>query len=551
MVRLKRKRFIILDYSLAPSARDIAAAALSPQLMCPNGAGKQQCVNPECTKVGVPSMLYDSDPEQPSSLYLRSGLCFSCQRILNEKRRTQRKRKSDVANHSNGGGPNGSGGAGGAGRHLHHHHHHHLDGTMTTTTTTDANGNPLNNGGGYNLTLDQQHQPSTHHQLPHHPPPPKRFRLHGEILDLNPDAIIINGPLEGTRHHEPGYEYPEISVDLRAITDDAAEKTAKLSVGVLGLSPSTIITAEELLDVGGGSGVGMSEADAHAVISARDELLSNYESIFLGMSKGIFLLSQWKASWDATVAATAADKVAAVAIEQQHRAQMRKQHQQQQEEEEEQQRQQQQEHGQATQQQVGVSVMEPMAIADALASAAAVAAAQSQQQHPVGGGTIAPPISGSNDDDGVNGRNDSGERGVVDGNDNGGGGMVMSATVLPSHSTHGVSIGRAGPQDNIGNNDEVVVNQGCGTIHATMTTSNMIPLLMAANGASDQKIEGLDNVVTTATGGSDGDAVVGRDMVVEAMSSVDVDSGTPVQELDAGVNSASIVEGNEEEIFSV
>ena len=40
-------------------------------------------------------MLYDSDPTEPMSLYVRGGLCFCCQRALNEKRRTKPKRKLD------------------------------------------------------------------------------------------------------------------------------------------------------------------------------------------------------------------------------------------------------------------------------------------------------------------------------------------------------------------------------------------------------------------------------------------------------------------------
>ena len=79
MVRLKKKRFVVLDYTM----------------------GKTQCTVPSCTKVGVPQCLYDSHAVtgEPTSLYQRSGLCFDCQRNLNEKRRADR-RKSGTANAS-------------------------------------------------------------------------------------------------------------------------------------------------------------------------------------------------------------------------------------------------------------------------------------------------------------------------------------------------------------------------------------------------------------------------------------------------------------------
>ena len=230
MVRLKKKRFILLDYSLIPTTADIALASVTPHLLCPNGAGKQKCIQPECTKVGVPVLLFDSDPEQPTSLYLRSGLCFTCQRILNEKRRTQRKRKSE---------PGG--------------------------TQASAGGMPT---------------PEAYTSQ-------KRFRLAGEILDLNPDAIIINGPLDGTKHHGPGYEYREIGSDLQTITSDVSHETNALSRAVTAAEPLRSVSPED-----------------------HTSILALYEKTFLSMSKGIFLLSQWKSSWDACVAAAAAEKQA-------------------------------------------------------------------------------------------------------------------------------------------------------------------------------------------------------------------------------------------------
>ena len=81
MVRLKKHRFIIIDYSIIPNEDDMQAAALDPCISIPDGAGTQKCSTAECTKVGVPILLYDSNPGESVSLYMRSGLCFTCQRV--------------------------------------------------------------------------------------------------------------------------------------------------------------------------------------------------------------------------------------------------------------------------------------------------------------------------------------------------------------------------------------------------------------------------------------------------------------------------------------
>lgn len=279
MVRLKKKRFIIIDYSIVPSPADVAYAAVTPNVLCPSGAGKQKCVSSDCTKVGVPVMLFDSDPEQPLSLYLRSGLCFTCQRLLNEKRRTQRKRKGEV-NQS-------------PGQHG-HGHGHGMDGS--------------------GLQFGHPGVSAEHYAME----TAKRFRLGGEILDLNPDAIIINGPLDDTKHHGPGYEYPEIGNDLQRITHEVSQETMQLAstVSSLGEVPFNINTQD------------------HA------QILGMYEKTFVSISKGIFLLSQWKSSWDSAVAAAAAEKATEQALD-------------------------------------GSTIVDAVSSADVVASAAAVAAAQS------------------------------------------------------------------------------------------------------------------------------------------------------------------------------
>lgn len=99
MVRLKKKRFIVIDYGIEPDKVSMSVSN-TKHVVIPAGAGRQKCSTPDCTKIGIPILLYDSSPKEPASLYLRSGLCFTCQRSLNEKRRTQRKRKTDIPQNS-------------------------------------------------------------------------------------------------------------------------------------------------------------------------------------------------------------------------------------------------------------------------------------------------------------------------------------------------------------------------------------------------------------------------------------------------------------------
>lgn len=77
MVRLKKKRYIVIDYSFEPGEDDVATAAQSPHIKIFDGAGKRKCTMAKCNKIGVPVCLYDSEPNETDSLYLRSGLCFT------------------------------------------------------------------------------------------------------------------------------------------------------------------------------------------------------------------------------------------------------------------------------------------------------------------------------------------------------------------------------------------------------------------------------------------------------------------------------------------
>ncbi|KAL7534599.1 hypothetical protein ACHAXR_005985, partial [Thalassiosira sp. AJA248-18] len=197
----------------------------------PNGAGRSKCSTKDCPRVGVPCLLYDSEPNEPMSLYLRGGLCFSCQRNLNEKRRTQRKRKSD-------GLPVGEIRADG--------------GDIMPPTLSAVSGNPSS-----------------------------RFRFNDQILELNPDAVVINGPVDGTRIRGPDYRCPEIGSDLLRTVSELSHETLSL------------------MQHSGASGLAQPVATASSV----DAL---YQRAFLSVSRATFLLTQWKASWDENPASTSA-----------------------------------------------------------------------------------------------------------------------------------------------------------------------------------------------------------------------------------------------------
>lgn len=267
MVRLKKKRFIIIDYSIEPTDADLQAAELSPNIAIPVGAGKTKCNTPSCTKVGIPILLHDSEPHEPTSLYLRSGLCFQCQRNLNEKRRTERKR-------------------------------------------------PAGDGKG---------GPSLIYALG---PSDKKFKLNGKTIHLNSEAIIINGGVEGVKPYGEGYGFHEIGTDLQSLAQEAAVDADRL---VNAVSSNTASAAAAVAAVGDAelsaeaAANAVAEATTNALLEGNDneeapsseDISVLYDKAFQSMNKSIFLLSQWKASWDAAVAAaqeTVADASLADAV---------------------------------------------------------------------------------------------------------------------------------------------------------------------------------------------------------------------------------------------
>lgn len=50
LIRLKKKRFVVLDYSIVPNEADLEAAKQTSNIKILNGAGTTVCKKPECTK---------------------------------------------------------------------------------------------------------------------------------------------------------------------------------------------------------------------------------------------------------------------------------------------------------------------------------------------------------------------------------------------------------------------------------------------------------------------------------------------------------------------
>ncbi|KAL7465403.1 hypothetical protein ACHAXS_005724 [Conticribra weissflogii] len=89
---------VVTDQGYVPSQKDVEYAEFNSHVSIPEGAGVKKCNNRKCNKIGVPVMLYDSDPNEVPSLYLRSGLCFGCQKKWNEEKRQTYTRKTPLKN---------------------------------------------------------------------------------------------------------------------------------------------------------------------------------------------------------------------------------------------------------------------------------------------------------------------------------------------------------------------------------------------------------------------------------------------------------------------
>ena len=82
LVDCKQNRFLVLDFSIVPTDADREyAQRKSPTDICiPDGAGVNLCKKKECSKIGVPVLLYDSSPDMGPALsgYFTKAHCITC-----------------------------------------------------------------------------------------------------------------------------------------------------------------------------------------------------------------------------------------------------------------------------------------------------------------------------------------------------------------------------------------------------------------------------------------------------------------------------------------
>ena len=292
MVRLKKKRFIVIDYGIVPNEQDIQAAAMHPNISVPLGAGVTKCTGKipsepggplvPCKKVGVPVLLYDSEPEEAPSLYLRSGLCFICQRNLNEKRRTQRKRPSDRANQ-----------AAKVTANAQHSQAAFLAASHMSPMASNSNLPGMQTvrigGIGAQANLVGAGTTGRVNATPHHRVLMAVTNGHKKIklahtnqpLVLAPDAIILNGPPDNhCKSVRAGHGFAEIGTDLNVEVHQSLQSTQTLLHSV---------NTPEMIQQG-------------IPPPTPDEISRTYDQAFYSLSKSLYLLVQWKTSWDAAVA---------------------------------------------------------------------------------------------------------------------------------------------------------------------------------------------------------------------------------------------------------
>jgi len=256
MVRLKKKRFLVLDYS-------------------PEAGGSHVCSCTDCNKIAVPALLYDSDPNEPSSLYLRSGHCFTCQRTVNEKRRSQRR----------------------------------SDGHSSS---------PVRLAGASALSNSQLHGdalPSlftTDHFLGH-----KKLKRNTHDFFSRPSAssIIIDGPLEGTKlANNTDYGFVEIGMDVQNFLRDAVQDMDQLmSIATTSkeqedasMMTAVDTTTSSAIAVAAAIAAGTTEAiptmkPSAPAVAYTAEVETAYQKAMSNAKKCVFLLGQWKLSWDSTL----------------------------------------------------------------------------------------------------------------------------------------------------------------------------------------------------------------------------------------------------------
>lgn len=244
LVRLKSRRFILLDYSIIPNQMQTSFY----HSRIPPGAGTATCcsTSTKCSKVGVPVLLYDSHPQETPSLYVRSGLCFTCQRNLNESRRAQRKSTKRKA-------------------------------------TTFNNNNDDNNDHSGEANIIYAVGPQA-----------KYFQIHNDDDDddkkpitLRSDAIILNGTtLEGLPIQPPlqdSKSVREMGFLLEQSVRDALVDTERLRQ-----ESSSSFDDDDLLVT----------TTTTTTTSDEETIQALYHKAFTKLHTSILLLSHWKTAWD-------------------------------------------------------------------------------------------------------------------------------------------------------------------------------------------------------------------------------------------------------------
>lgn len=153
-------------------------------------------------------------------------------------------------------------------------------------------------------------------------PSNKKFKIDGGTIHLKNDAIIINGAVEGTKHFEEGYGFQEIGYDLLSLTQEAARETVRLVNAVNGNTATAAVEAVAALgppdhDYRPSGSNSLEQRGSGVPPATNEDINALYYKTFQSMNKSIFLLSQWKSSWESTMSAasnTVADASLAEAV---------------------------------------------------------------------------------------------------------------------------------------------------------------------------------------------------------------------------------------------
>ena len=94
------------------------------------------------------------------------------------------------------------------------------------------------------------------------------------MIELKEDAIIVNGSIKGVKLAAEGHAPQDIAVDVQDQLRESTFETERLLAAANSNDPM--------------------------------DMQATYEKAFTAMNRAIFLLTQWKASWDVVTAAAAA-----------------------------------------------------------------------------------------------------------------------------------------------------------------------------------------------------------------------------------------------------